>query len=285
MICNIQDTLQIDLPEKHKDVVTAYNTEWDKVNGQGWELKNFIELTKDRKTLYDVGGNVGFFSYVFCLNNNDDQMKRSYCFEPSPEGLKVAVDILNHNDWFDRIELFPLFVGDKNGVVSVLTEESGTFVVRHEKKDPHHIIIKKNEISGRIATLDDFNWIAQMGNEYEEYGLDIVFEDKREIKNKDYMVFKKEFDLDTVKIDVEGYEYKVLSGAKDVLKKYRPLMFLEIHGHLLKLYNAAIMDIYTILKECEYDIFDIHMEKIENEKSYVSLFNDANEIRVICKGD
>ena len=54
MICNIQDTLQIDLPDKHKDVVTAYNTEWDKTNGQGWELKNFIELTKDRKSLYDA---------------------------------------------------------------------------------------------------------------------------------------------------------------------------------------------------------------------------------------
>ena len=65
MLYNIQDVLQINLPEKHKDVVTAYNTEWDFYNGQGWELQNFIELTKDRKSLFDVGGNVGFFSLVF----------------------------------------------------------------------------------------------------------------------------------------------------------------------------------------------------------------------------
>ena len=38
MLYGIQDTLEIDLPEKHKDVVTAYNTEWDKTNGLGWEL-------------------------------------------------------------------------------------------------------------------------------------------------------------------------------------------------------------------------------------------------------
>ena len=50
MLYNIQDVLQINLPEKHKDVVTAYNTEWDINNGQGWELRNFIELTRDRKS-------------------------------------------------------------------------------------------------------------------------------------------------------------------------------------------------------------------------------------------
>ena len=37
MLYDIQDVLQINLPEKHKDVVTAYNTEWDIHNGQGWE--------------------------------------------------------------------------------------------------------------------------------------------------------------------------------------------------------------------------------------------------------
>ena len=279
MLCDIQGKLKINLPKRHADKVNAYNEEWDKENGQGWELKNFIELTKDRKALYDVGGNVGFFSYVFCLNNNDDQMKRSYCFEPSPEGLTNAVEIINHNDWFDRIKLFPMFVGDKNGTVSILTEESGTFVVRFEKEDPNHTIIKKKEIGGRVATLDDFSWIAQMGNEDKEYGLDMVFEDKRERKNKDYPGFKEEFDLDTLKIDVEGYEQRVLIGAKETIMKYRPLIFLEIHSHLLKLYNNSTQEIYDTLKKYEYNLYDIHMEPV---KEYDSLFGSKNEIRVVC---
>ena len=114
---------------------------------------------------------------------------------------------------------------------------------------------------------------------------DLIFEDDRKEVHHNYAGFKEDFDIDTIKIDVEGYEYKVLSGAKDTLKKYKPLMFLEIHGHLLKLYNAGIMDVYTILKECKYEIYDIHMNKIEDAKSYVGLFNAANELRVICKGD
>ena len=285
MIYNIQDKLKIDLPIRHADKVDAYNEEWDRDNGQGWEVKNFIELTKDRKSLYDVGGNVGFFSYVFCLNNNDDQMKRSYCFEPSPEGLTNAVEIINHNDWFDRIKLFPIFVGDKNGVVSILTEESGTFVVRFEKEDPNFQIVKKKEIGGRISTLDDFTWIAEMGNEDEEYGLDMVFEDKRERKNKNYSGFNNGFDLDTLKIDVEGYEQRVLNGAKETIMKYRPLIFLEIHSHLLKLYNDSVLEVYDTLGKYGYKIFDIHMDEIKSKQQYESLFGGKNEIRVVCKGE
>ena len=285
MLYSIQDKLKIDLPIRHADKVDAYNEEWDRENGQGWEVKNFIELTKDRKTLYDVGGNVGFFSYVFCLNNNDDKMKMSYCFEPSPEGLTNAVEIINHNDWFDRIKLFPMFIGDKNGVVSILTEESGTFVVRFEKEDPNFKIVKKKEIGGRIATLDDFTWIAEMGDEDKEYGLDMVFEDKRERKNKDYPGFKRDFDLDTLKIDVEGYEQRVLKGAKETITKYRPLIFLEIHSHLLNLYNNNVLEIYETIEQYGYNMYDVHMEEIKNKQQYESLFGAKNEIRVVCKGD
>tara|TARA_B100000424_G_scaffold271122_1_gene272568 strand:- start:1034 stop:1891 length:858 start_codon:yes stop_codon:yes gene_type:complete len=285
MLYSIQDKLKIDLPIRHADKVDAYNEEWDRENGQGWEVKNFIELTKDRKTLYDVGGNVGFFSYVFCLNNNDDKMKMSYCFEPSPEGLTNAVEIINHNDWFDRIKLFPMFIGDKNGVVSILTEESGTFVVRFEKEDPNFQIVKKKEIGGRIATLDDFTWIAEMGDEDKEYGLDMVFEDKRERKNKDYPGFKRDFDLDTLKIDVEGYEQRVLKGAKETITKYRPLIFLEIHSHLLNLYNNNVLEIYETIEQYGYNMYDVHMEEIKNKQQYESLFGAKNEIRVVCKGD
>jgi len=286
MICDIQDTLQIDLPDQHKDVVTAYNTEWDKANGQGWELKNFIELTKDRKSLFDIGGNIGFFSLVFCLNNNTDNKKRAYCFEPSPFGLSTAVEILDHNDWFDRIKLFPLFVGDKEGNVEILMEDTKTFVVLFEKTDEYHGIIDRGgRAAGTMVSLDNFTWLAEMGSEEEKYGLDLIFEDERKKVHHNYLGFKEEFDVDTIKIDVEGYEYKVLRGAKETLKKYKPLMFLEIHQHLLKLYDADIMDVYASLKDCKYKIYDIHNNQVKDEEQYINLFQQAGEIRVVCKGD
>jgi len=285
VICNIQDTLQIDLPDKHQDIVTAYNTEWDTTNGQGWELKNFIELTRDRQSLFDIGGNIGFFSLVFCLNNNVDNKKRAYCFEPSPFGLSTAVEILDHNDWFDRIKLFPLFVGDKEDNVEILIEDTKTFVALFEKTDENHGIIDGGgRAAGTMVSLDNFTWLAEMGSEEEKYGLDLVFEDERKKVHHNYLGFKEEFDVDTIKIDVEGYEYKVLMGAKETLKKYKPLMFLEIHQHLLKLYNADIMDVYAILKDCKYKIYDIHNKEVIDEEQYINLFDQKGEIRIVCKG-
>ena len=284
MLYDIQESLKINLPEKHKDIVTAYNTEWDFHNGQGWELQNFIELTKDRKSLFDVGGNVGFFSLVFCLNNNSDRLKRAYCFEPSPYGLSACVEILDHNDWFDRIKIFPVFVGDKEGVVEILIEDSKTFVALYEKMDKNHGIIERDGRSaGTVVSLDDFSWLAEMGAEEEKYGLDLIFEDERKKVHHNYPGFKEGFDLDTLKIDVEGYEYKVLKGAKETIKKYNPLLFLEIHGHLLKLYNATVMDVYDILQDYKYTIYDIHDKEIKNEEQYNNLFSHKHEVRVVCR--
>ena len=40
--------------------------------------------------------------------------------------------------------------------------------------------------------------------------------------------------VDLVKIDVEGYEGQVLDGSVDLLRRDRPVLFLEVHPHLLR---------------------------------------------------
>jgi hypothetical protein len=88
-----------------------------------------------------------------------------------------------------------------------------------------------------------------------------------------------------LKIDVEGYEYKVLVGAEKTIDKYNPLLFLEIHGHLLKLYNSTTFDVYNILNDYKYKIFDIHMKEIKSKEQYAWLFTNKAEVRVICRRD
>ena len=288
MICDIQGALKIDLPEKHKDIVTAYNTEWGEINGQGWEIKNFINLTKDRKTLFDVGSNVGFFSFVFCLNNNNNNIKKSFAFEPNMSGSCTCVDVLNLNEWHDRIRLFPIFIGEKNGQKEYLVEGGKTYVVRYDRETESHKIISKGHRSFvDMRTIDDFSWLVEMGGEG-ELEVELLYEtvdgEKEIIKNNEFQQIETH-DLDTLKIDVEGYEHKVLVGAEKTIEKYNPLLFLEIHGHLLKLYNSTTFDVYNILNDYKYKIFDIHMKEIKNKEQYTRLFTNKAEVRMVCRRD
>ena len=288
MICDIQDTIKINLPDKHKDMVTAYNTEWDDLNGQGWEIKNFISLTKDRKTLFDVGSNVGFFSFVFCLNNNDNNIKKSFAFEPNMEGLCACVDVLNLNEWHDRIRIFPIFLGEKNGQKEFLVEEGKTFVVKFDRVSENHKIVSRGKRGFiEMRTIDDFSWLVEMGGEKElevELLYDTAAGEKVRIKTGEFQQTETH-DLDTLKIDVEGYEYRVLAGAHETIMKYKPLLFLEIHSHLLNLYNNTVFDVYNILKDYKYKIFDIHQKEIKSKEQYTWLLDHQLQARVVCKGE
>jgi hypothetical protein len=42
-----------------------------------------------------------------------------------------------------------------------------------------------------------------------------------------------------VKIDVEGFEEEVISGGAGVLRDYRPLLLLELHGQLVRQRNRS----------------------------------------------
>ena len=289
MICNIQDVMEINLPDKHKGMVTAYNTEWNDINGQGWEIKNFIDLTKDRKTLFDVGSNVGFFSFVFCLNNNKDSSKQSFAFEPNMQGLCSCVEVLNFNEWHDRIRLFPIFIGDENGQKEFLVEEGKTFVVRFEKESKHHKLVKKGKRGFvEMRTLDDFSWLVEIGGEDEleiELLCDTKEGEKVKLKTSQFQEQNEACDLDTLKIDVEGYEYRVLAGAQETIMKYKPLLFLEIHSHLLNLYDNTVFDVYNILNDYKYKIFDIHQKEIKSKEQYAWLLDHQLQARVICKGE
>lgn len=70
---------------------------------------------------------------------------------------------------------------------------------------------------------------------------------------------------DILKIDVEGYEYNVLLGARNIIETYRPLIFIEVHPKFIKEFNnQSIEDIYEFFTSIEYDVVDLDGNKIEN---------------------
>lgn len=59
-----------------------------------------------------------------------------------------------------------------------------------------------------------------------------------------------------IKIDVEGAEMNVLKGMKNLIKSYKPNLFLEIHPDILPKFNSSAEEVISYLKEKGYKIYE-----------------------------
>ena len=60
----------------------------------------------------------------------------------------------------------------------------------------------------------------------------------------------KEDKIDLIKIDVEGFEYQVLSGAKKTLAKYNPVIIIESFANKFEQVNSLLNSYgYKMIKD------------------------------------
>jgi FkbM family methyltransferase len=78
--------------------------------------------------------------------------------------------------------------------------------------------------------------------------------------------------VDLVKIDVEGFEYNVLKGMKNVISKFRPIIFCEIYQGIGS--NEAPDETVRLLLDQNYRAFVFHDgEMIEYERHDDDFYN------------
>lgn len=261
VIRDIQQQVSFNVPIDHATMFDAFNTEWDEISGQAWEMKNFINLVKNKYVLVDVGGFIGTFSFVFCKRPNTE----SYYIEPSPYANQHFQDINSVIDIDGNIYPYRILVGEQTKFAPVLMEEaSQTILTRFEKENEGDYGFKAPE--GNNGTELFMMSLDQFCSEAKDYGQGAITPD-------------------TVKIDVEGYEANVLIGARSVLTNLRPLIFLEVHNSYLHHYGHDVKDVFNILQLYNYKIYDLQMNRIESRLQFIEKFFDRNEVRFVCVGD
>ncbi|HOX84317.1 MAG TPA: FkbM family methyltransferase, partial [Chryseolinea sp.] len=60
--------------------------------------------------------------------------------------------------------------------------------------------------------------------------------------------------LDFIKIDVEGAEMLVLKGSKEVIKKFRPAVMIEINDATYEAAGYSVADVKSFFKELNYSL-------------------------------
>ena len=92
------------------------------------------------------------------------------------------------------------------------------------------------------------------------------------------LFFKDRPPADTLKIDVEGYEYEVIQGGKKFIREHQPLIFLEIHSRILRRIGIDPNLIFEDLKGLGYYFQNTRGE----ERTASQLGARGDDFRVLC---
>ena len=203
--------------------------------GQVSKLKHIIQNTKC--LFIDCGTNFGVYSVLIAsLCKNTDIVS----FDASIKFIKRLKENINLNNLIN-IEAHNVGIGSNNSE-EYFNESDSNFKnlgsYRFEKS-PNSKLIK-------IISLDSF------------------------LENKNLGKYEKII----IKLDIEGYEYHALLGMTNLIKKYKPIIMLEISRMLLNSKNFS-QDIFSkYIKEYDLKILDQN----GTTSSVCSLFNKINQL-------
>jgi len=210
-------------------------------------LKNEL---KEGMMCLDIGANLGYYAAMESKAVGDSG--HVIAIEPSPKNftyLKRNMELQKTLNY----ELFNFAIGDKNGNTNFLISKKSnqSKVVSEEEKIPEGCEL----INIPLTTTDKFI-------------------DEKQVNR-----------LDLIRMDVEGYELQILEGAKQIIKKFKPMIHIEIHNELLG--KQKLKKVLVDLKNFGYEINffmarEIDFAFLANEKnirtpSFDKLIEEAEE--------
>ena len=145
----------------------------------------------------DVGANIGI--YVMQMSRWT-AAGRVVAFEPNPKSLAVIARHVRMNGLGDTVTLVPAAAGREEGTAQLFGLAAGSGLSRLGGANP----AIQGAVDGtavRVTTID--SWCRTAGVR-----------------------------PDWILIDVEGYEFEVLFGARDTIRDCRPGVVVELHPHL-----------------------------------------------------
>jgi FkbM family methyltransferase len=178
-------------------------------------------LLKPGDTAIDVGAHIGL--YTLLMGRRVGQTGKVYAFEPTSQSFATVVKHVKLNRLMDIIEVHRLLAGDKTGTELFFEDGiNGTNRVGGSRFDGLGTIVAERQ----TITLDDF--LCSKGR----------------LPN-------------LIKIDVEGYELRVMLGLEKTIEASRCRIVCEMHPDLWQPLGHSWVEMQDLLDRVGYGIFDL----------------------------
>ena len=186
------------------------------------------KLAQKNWVVFDVGANIG--QTAIPLSVKVGEIGAVYCFEPDKENFERLSRNIDLNPEIKNIHPYRMALGDGSEIrlkaIRGSPINSGSVYIEREYTDTSDSLVY-------IITLDEF--VSQ-----------------QKIKK-----------LEMIKIDVEGYELKVLIGSTKTLSSFRPLIILEIDNKHLSRQGTNPIALKNCLEMMGYSLYQInHQAKL-----------------------
>jgi len=158
---------------------------------EGAELKLLNQHLASNSTFIDIGANFGL--YTLSASKKITNSGKIICFEPYPENYQALMNNISINN-LSKITAENKAVGDSQGKLKLY----------YQPNENNLGMVSASYIENSVV------------HEVEVISIDEYL--KTQPLNK----------IDLIKIDVEGFEYQVLSGMKKALSTYSPKILIEI---------------------------------------------------------
>ena len=202
-------------------------------------IQNFLRIIQVGDYVIEVGGHIGYFSTLFSnIIGPDGKLD---VFEPSEDNLKYLKKniFLMPTKLSKEVSIIEKGVGDQNGIldffIDPITGQNNSFV-----KDFDRFYENRKRSAEKNASLTVIHSPV--------------------IRLDDYLQ-NNTVNPNFIKIDVEGFEYNVILGAKNTIEKCKPNLMIEIQKNE--------NEIISYFLSAGYNIFNDQWTKISNFDDYL----------------
>jgi len=200
---------------------TIYTLKWNKNEK---DFLFFLKLIPNEGIVLDIGANIGIMTAHLCRKLDKVTV---FAFEPMPNNLKALQRIIRFFH-LRNARVMDFALGNKEGSVEMVMPVVDSVKMQGLSHVVHESIEEFNEgtrFDVPVKKLDNLKELTE-GN-------------KR---------------ITAIKMDVENFEFFVLDGAKDLIRKHRPLIYTELwenenRNNCLKLIRELGYNVKVIIGE------------------------------------